>query len=90
MVKNINYKIEQVSDAVSITPSGFSSGAPSSSGSFTYQFNNVGTYYYWSGYVDSNGRIALRGVITVTNAKNNELEIDVLVSDVKGNRKLFF
>jgi len=85
MVTNINYKVEQVSDAASATASGFTSGSPTSTGSFTYQFNKVGTYYYWSGYVDLNKKIAFRGVITVTDAKDNELEIDVFVSDIKGN-----
>lgn len=81
-----NYKIEQVESPLSTAPlqSGFSSGESTSAGSFSYQFNVAGTYFYWSGFVDSTQTISFRGVIVVEGETDKELEIDVTLSDIKG------
>ena len=42
-------------------------------GSFTYQFQSPGTYYYYTPPVDSTGLITMRGVITVVAAQPRTL-----------------
>lgn len=54
------------------------------SGSFLYQFNTLGTFYYFSGYVDENQKISFRGVVEVVAEQDNELAVDVSVNDIKG------
>ena len=81
------FKIEQTDFPSSTTGStnGFSSGSTATtSGSFQYQFNSLGTFYYWSGFVDSNGQIALRGVINVQESQDVDLAISVSVGGVQG------
>lgn len=78
------YKIEQLDSPASTTPSGFSSGLPTSSGSFIHQFTSLGTYYYWSGFVDANGQVALRGVIVVQDGVDVDLPINVFVDGILG------
>lgn len=82
--------VQQVSDAVSTISSGFSSGNPSSSGSYTYQFNKAGTYYYWSGYVDTAQTISFRGVIVVVDASEEHvLELNVEQNGFKAQKCVF-
>lgn len=57
-------------------------------GSFEYQFNNVGTFYYWSGFVDANGLISFRGVVNVVATTDRELTISVSVNGFSGNYSL--
>lgn len=78
------YKVEQVSDPSSTTGSGFSSGDESSSGSYVYQFTSTGTFYYWSGYVDVNNQIALRGIIEVKSGQDKDLAINVTQGGIQG------
>jgi hypothetical protein len=54
-------------------------------GAFTYQFNTLGTYYYWSGFVDSNQMISFRGVIKVGVSVDVTLPVHVTVAGFKGN-----
>ncbi len=54
-------------------------------GTFTYQFNAQGTYYYWSGFVDSNKVISFRGVIQVGPSVDVTLPVQVTVAGFKGN-----
>ena len=54
-------------------------------GTFTYQFNTQGTYYYWSGFVDSNQMISFRGVIKVGISVDVTLPVQVTVAEFKGN-----
>ncbi|KAK3716577.1 hypothetical protein RRG08_039372 [Elysia crispata] len=66
-VSDIGYSIQQTataSDLISM-PGGFSSGAISRSGSFTQRFTVPGTYYYWTGYMNSDETIYFRGTINV-------------------------
>jgi hypothetical protein len=83
-INDINYLVQQVASPTGTTASGFDSGSPSASGSFVYQFNTVGTFYYWSGNVDSNEMISFRGVINVGAAADRELTIDVSLNGFKG------
>ena len=53
-------------------------------GSFTYQFNTPGIYYYWSGLVDSN-TISFRGIVEVIDGNDKELEINVKLNGINGN-----
>ena len=53
-------------------------------GTYIYQFNNPGTYYYWSGFVN-NQQISFRGVINVVYAVDEFFDIDVTVNGFYGN-----
>ena len=55
------------------------------SGTFTFQFNTIGTYYYWSGFVDSNNMISFRGIVNVGPSVDKTLSIGVKVSGKTGN-----
>ena len=46
-------------------------------GSFSYQFQTLGTYYYWSPAVDSSNQISIRGMITVVSAQPQTLTAKV-------------
>ena len=81
--------VVQVADPTSETPSGFSSGTPSSKGTFQYQFNSVGTFYYWSGYVDSSSTISFRGVINVAAATDKELSVKVVLNGFEAQKCAF-
>jgi len=48
-----------------------------------YQFNNAGTYYYWSGLVDSQ-EITFRGVIQVQAINKFITEPSVKVNKIEG------
>lgn len=80
------YKIEQLDTPASTSPSefGFNSGVSTSSGSFIHQFTSTGTFYYWSGFVDSNGLIALRGVINVQDGVDSDLSINLTLDGIQG------
>ena len=58
-------------------------------GTFTYQFNTQGTYYYWSGFVDSNQMISFRGIIKVGVSVDVILPIQVTVAGFKGTQIKF-
>lgn len=84
---NVAFKIQQTDSpsSTSASTNGFSSGqTPQTSGTFQYQFNTLGTFYYWSGFVDSNGQIALRGVINVQDSQDVDLPINLSVGAVQG------
>lgn len=81
---NSKYKVEQVDNPSSIVASGFSSGSATSSGSYTRQFNKVGTFHYWSGFVDTNQNIYMRGLVIVERANDQELAINVTLGGIQG------
>lgn len=89
-IDGLKFKVQQVIDATSTGPIGFTSGEPSEFGSFKYQFTTPGIYYYWSGYVDVNRVISFRGVIEVIDQIVNEKEftIDVKLDDIYGILKI--
>lgn len=81
------YRVEQIDTPASTSPTenGFSSvGGASSSGSFIHEFTSPGTYYYWSGFVDKNGLIALRGVIVVQDGSDVDLALHLTVDGIQG------
>ena len=80
----IKYMIEQVETLASEVGTGFVSGAPSASGEFEQQFNEPGVYHYWTRYVEFSNTITLRGVITVLDSVDKELELSVRVGGNKG------
>ena len=46
-------------------------------GSYHYQFTEAGTCYYWSGFVDNNQLIYLRGTIMVQDRNSSAQDISV-------------
>ena len=88
-IYGVAYQVLQVADAASFEPSGFTSGTPSASGSFSYQFNQPGTYNYWSGYVESSNMVQFRGVVQVSNSSNIELDINVSLNKFNAQKCSF-
>ena len=41
-----------------------------------YQFNQNGTFYYWSGYVNSQ-QVSFRGVVKVENGVDKQFDLNV-------------
>jgi hypothetical protein len=85
----MKFKIEQVVDAASkiAVDNGFTSGESTSSGTYRYQFNKPGMYYYWSGFVDPSQTISFRGIIFVNDTTpNRELEINISLNDFKAQK----
>ncbi|CAF3925163.1 unnamed protein product [Rotaria sp. Silwood2] len=80
LLSSLKYKVQQVANAYATEPlsNGFDSGTATSSGSFSYQFVTLGTYYYWSTVVDQAGIIILRGVITVVDAQPQILTVQAI------------
>lgn len=84
------YKIEQTESAISTTLSGFASGTPTKKGYFFRQFNSLGTFYYWSGVIESANSIVLRGVIEVVEEKGVDLAINVILGEIQGFLHFFY
>ncbi|GFS10808.1 polycystic kidney and hepatic disease-like 1 [Elysia marginata] len=78
-VSDIGYSIQQTATASDIVnmPGGFSSGAISRSGSFTQRFTVPGTYYYWTGYMNSAQSIYFRGTINVMPLVSHSQQLSV-------------
>jgi hypothetical protein len=55
-----------------------------SQGSFVHQFNTIGIFYYWSGYVDQNDQISFRGVVQVDAVKDREFNVGVVLNGFNG------
>ncbi|UJR08495.1 hypothetical protein I4U23_012761 [Adineta vaga] len=74
------YKIQQVMNAYSTQPSvnGFDSGIATTSGSYFYQFNSLGTFYYWSPMVDDAEVISLRGTIIVVPSESEIWHVEAI------------
>jgi plastocyanin len=81
---NSKYKVEQVENPSSMVASGFNSGSATSYGSYTRQFTNIGTFYYWSGFVDTNQNIFMRGKVIVESGEDKELAINVTLGGIQG------
>ncbi|CAF2963963.1 unnamed protein product [Rotaria sp. Silwood2] len=77
LLTTLAYKVQQVTNGYSTTPlsGGFDSGNATASGSFSYQFQTIGTYYYWTPAVDQSGLIVMRGVINVVAAQPQTLTV---------------
>ncbi|CAF3091006.1 unnamed protein product [Rotaria socialis] len=91
LLSSITYKVQQVSNGYSTTPlmNGFDSGNASASGTFSYQFQTPGIYYYWSTPVDQSGLISLRGVINVVAAQSQTLAVQVTSHSVTAQSCIF-
>ncbi|CAF3652088.1 unnamed protein product [Rotaria sordida] len=63
----LTYKILQVANPYSnqLVTGGFDSGVATASGSFSYQFAAIGTYYYLSPNIDRPDGTSIRGIIDV-------------------------
>lgn len=59
-------------------------------GSFSFRFNTLGTYYYWSTTVDRAGLITLRGVITVVDSQPLLLTVQASSNSFTGTCMLHF
>ncbi|XP_054766411.2 fibrocystin-L-like [Lytechinus pictus] len=87
-VNGIGYAVQQTAngDSVGYDGSGFYSGGRStSSGSYTYQFDVPGTYYYSSGGVRSDGTIFMKGVVEVLPVASVAMELDVVLGGFSAN-----
>jgi hypothetical protein len=89
-ITGVSFKVEQIQDASSIFPIGFTSGEATPTGSYSFQFDKAGTYYYWSGYVESSQQIVLRGVVVVLDSFDKELEVFVSLNEFQGNQNKNF
>ena len=77
-INTVVYQVVQVEDENSFISSGFRSGFATAVGSFQHQFNQAGTYYYWSGYVESSYQITFRGIVIVSSSnEDKQLELSV-------------
>lgn len=76
--------VEQIRNPTLRERAGFWSGPPSESGSFTFQFNKPGTYFYWSGYIEQSKVVNFHGVIVVLDVDEvKNLEIEVTQNEIK-------
>ena len=87
-INGVSFQVEQLEDGISETANGFTSGAATSTGTFSYQFNQAGTYFYWSGHVEYSNQISFRGVIVVLDSVDKELELNVNLNGFNGEFKL--
>ncbi len=76
-ITSVKYQVIQVEDPLSFDPIGFNSGDATDVGSYTFQFNQAGTYHYWSGYVETSNQIIFRGIIEVVATADKHLKLDV-------------
>lgn len=83
-ISRVAFQVVQVADASSFTAIGFTSGAATATGSFSFQFIQAGTYHYWSGYVEDSAQITFRGVIVVEDSFDKELEVNVNLNGFNG------
>ena len=57
-------------------------------GSFSYQFQTIGTYYYWTPDVDGSGTITMRGVVNVIAAQSRTLTVKLSSGSFSGKHSL--
>lgn len=88
-INSVKYRVIQVQDALSKDPIGFESGDASAVGSFVHQFNQAGTYHYFSGYVESTNIISFRGTIQVIDSVDKQLDINVKLNGYSAQKCAF-
>ncbi len=88
-INTVKYGVFQTADAISFNQEGFGSGAKSPAGSFTFQFNQPGVYYYSSGFVEVTNQIFFRGVVEVVDSQDKELEINLHLGDIEASKCAF-
>ncbi len=86
LLTTLSYKVQQVTTGYTTIPvsGGFDSGNATTSGSFSYQFQTIGTYYYYTPPVDGSS-ISMRGVINVVAAQPRTLTVKVSSGGFTGN-----
>ncbi|CAF4003686.1 unnamed protein product, partial [Rotaria magnacalcarata] len=74
----VYYKVQQVENAYSTTPvsNGFDSGTVSTSGSFSYRFDTLGTFYYWAPNVNPSTGYSMRAAIDVIPLQSKTVTIE--------------
>ena len=55
-------------------------------GTFSFQFNSPGVYYYWSGFIN-NQQFSFNGVIRVEDTADKLLDISI---NLNGTQGIFF
>ena len=88
-ISGVSFQVVQVDGATGFSSIGFTSGDPTPTGSFSYQFNQAGTYYYWSGLVETSGQISFRGIIQVSDSSDKELELSVTLNGYSAQKCSF-
>lgn len=83
-IQDVKFQVIQVENAEAYNSVGFNSGPASAVGSYEFQFNKPGVFYYWSGYVESSEQITFRGVVEVLDSVDKELEINVNLNGFNG------
>lgn len=84
LVAGLKFMVQQLKNPIGIEPEGFWSGPPTETGSFSFQFNKPGTYYYWSGYIEQSRVINFHGVIVVSDIdQEKDYEIEVFQNNIK-------
>ncbi|CAF3294041.1 unnamed protein product [Rotaria sp. Silwood2] len=87
----VSYKIQQVDSPYSTRPvqNGFDSGPPTSSGSFSYQFDTMGTFYYWAPNITQSTEYAMRGVIDVVALMPKTMTVEAIWNKLTAQRCAF-
>lgn len=85
-INTVRFGVFQTADPISFKQAGFGSGPQSPIGSFTYQFNQPGIYYYSSGYVEATKQIVFRGVVEVVDSQDKELEINYHLGNIEASK----
>ncbi|CAM4838515.1 unnamed protein product [Rotaria magnacalcarata] len=82
----VYYKIQQVANAYSTEPIpyGFDSGSSTSVGSFSYQFDSLGTFYYWAPNIDQSTGYSMRGVIDVVALEPEIMTVETILNNFTG------
>ncbi|CAF3595884.1 unnamed protein product [Rotaria sordida] len=80
LLSPVYYKVQQVANAYSTTPvpSGFDSGPVTSSGSFSHQFDTLGTFYYWAPNVHQSSGYSMRGTIDVVVRESETMTVEAV------------
>ena len=82
--------IQQLRDPILTEAEGFWSGPPTERGTFQFQFNEPGTYYYWSGFIEPSNVVHFRGVVVVKDEKEiKNLELQVTQNEIPALKCVF-
>ena len=86
----VTYQLQQVDSAYgnTPTPSGFDSGSPTSAGSFSHQFDVLGTFYYWAPNVQPSSGYSMRGAIDVVPLESQTITVEAIWNKFTGQSLL--
>nr|XP_055075131.1 fibrocystin-L-like [Misgurnus anguillicaudatus] len=91
LVDGLGCRVFSVSSPSSIDYDGSvfnSGGTKTAKGFFTYRFTSPGVYYYSSGYIDSNNRTTMQGVVTVRPVEEKTVELQVSIAGIQASVNL--